>query len=65
MTSTLALTHAQSAALARLIRMHLEAYAEAVCPGQPREETEPLNGSELDLLEPLVALLEKKEATIC
>ena len=57
--STLKLTRPQADALARLIRIHLDAYDEAACPGDPRPETEPLNGSELDLLEPLVALLEQ------
>ncbi|MCX6967764.1 MAG: hypothetical protein NTZ46_08315 [Verrucomicrobia bacterium] len=57
MKSRLTLTEAQAAVLARLIRMQLDAYDEAV-GGENRKEIEPLNGSELDLLEPLVALLE-------
>lgn len=60
MKSNLTLTRAQASALARLIRTHLDAYDEAACPGNPRKETEPLNGGDLDLLEPLVALLEQK-----
>ena len=60
MKKSLALTRAQSAALARLLRMHLDSYDEALGPEQPRVESEPLNGNDLDLLEPLVALLEKE-----
>ncbi|MEI6561430.1 MAG: hypothetical protein WCO68_05005 [Verrucomicrobiota bacterium] len=65
MKNTLTLTRPQAAALARLIRTHLAAYDEAVCPGKPRPEAEPLNGGELDLLEPLLALLEPGNAAIC
>ena len=61
----LTLTHPQAHALARLIRLQLDAYDEAVGSGNPRPEAEPLNGSELDLLEPLVALLEPENAAIC
>ena len=59
MKGSLPLTRAQADALARLLRLHLEAYEETVCPDPPRRETEPLNGSDLDILEPLLALLEK------
>ena len=59
MKKNLTLTPAQAATLARLIRIHLNAYEEAVCPGNPRTEAEPLNGLYLDLLEPLLAVLEK------
>ena len=59
MKTTLTLTRAQVDALSRLIRFQLEAYDEAVCPESPRREVEPLNGGDLDLLEPLLALLEK------
>ena len=59
MKNNLVLTPAQAAALARLLRTHLEAYEEAMHPCTPPRETEPLCGSDLDLLEPLVALLDK------
>jgi len=67
MKNNLTLTRAQATALARLIRTHLDAYDEAICPGKPRKEAKPLCGRDLDLLEPLVALLEKRQAkrTIC
>ena len=58
MKNTLTLTRPQADALARLLRIHLEAYDEAVCPAESRRETEPLTGSDLDLLEPLLPLLE-------
>jgi len=60
MKNTLTLTRPQANALARLIRLHLDTCDEAGYPGNPRPETEPLNGSELDLLEPLADLLEQK-----
>ena len=57
MKSTLTLTQAQARVLARLIRLHLEAYEEAVSPEILQRENEPLNGSDLDLLEPLLEYL--------
>jgi len=67
MTNNLTLTRAQASALARLIRTHLDAYDEATCSRKPRKEAKPFCGSDLDLLEPLVPLLEKKQIkkTIC
>ena len=67
MNNTLTLTRAQSGALARLIRSHLDAYDEATGAGKPRKPAKPFTGRDLDLLEPLVDLLEKCQAkrTIC
>jgi hypothetical protein len=62
MNHHLALTQAQAAVLARMIRLHLDTYEEAIRPRHRRQEMEPLNGSDLDLLEPLVAFLERDKA---
>ncbi len=58
MKNRLTLTASQAAVLARLIRIQLEAYDEAVGSHGRRMEMEPLNGGDLDLLEPLLRLLE-------
>jgi len=66
MKNNLTITRAQAGALARLIQSHLDAYDEAAplpktCKAAaPHGKTsEPFNGGDLDLIEPLVVLLEK------
>ena len=61
MNNNLTLTRAQSGALARLIRSHLNAYEEATGAGKSRKPAKPFTGRDLDLLEPLVVLLEKSQ----
>lgn len=66
MNNNLTITRAQAGALARLIHQQLTAYAEA--SGEPGEGVEgstwqgglePFTGADLDIIEPLVARLEK------
>ena len=62
MTYHLILSRAQAGALSRLIQTQLEAYEEAAGHRQPpstRKPSEPFTGADLDLIEPLVVLLEK------
>ena len=63
MKQHLTLSRAQAGALARLIQTQLEAYDEAAAPcAERRKPLEPFTGADLDLIEPLVDLLEKLSA---
>ena len=63
----LMLSRAQVGALARLIQAQIEAYDEAVggtddpcrAPCEPRKTLEPFTSADLDLIEPLLGLLQK------
>lgn len=61
MKHQLTLSPAQAGALARLIRIQLQAYDEAASTGAKagRKPPEPFTGADLDLIEPLIGLLEK------
>jgi hypothetical protein len=59
----LMLSRAQAGALARLIQAQIEAYDEADEPRrascEPRKTLEPFTSADLDLIEPLLGLLQK------